>query len=682
MDPSLTEPVVGYTDGAAHLADLLSRVALCVERLHWVEGEGGVKAEQFADGVRALDRLIEGRLAATADRAALPVERLRARFGLSPRAVDLLVAAAAPGLSLELFRAALPREPERRQPDVAWLVELLAFAPADRAALLDELGPGAPLVRWRLVRLGAPRGWTPEGPLVAQPVAVSPRIAAFLGGRTAFDAAAFDPAVRLRTDSDPVAAPLLATMGRALFRTHHGRHLPAVVVGSALSGKATAATAAARAAGHPTLEVDLEGLVMAADPVSLLLDVEREARLQGALLVLRRGELLGEARADVRRAVLNLLGTGAVPVAVTTRDPLPELVRRVPGTQSVRLELPTGEEQLRLWRTALPDDVPRAAEANLDAIVGRYHLTPGDILEAGSQAIAHAHLRGPGAEVTLADLVAAVRGRLRHRLADIAELVVTPLGWGDLVLRDDVHERIREFLSTVKHRSTVMQDWGFADKVAYGRAVSALFSGPPGTGKTMVATLIAKELGLELFRVDLSRVVSKWVGETEKNLGRAFDEAGNSQAVLLFDEADALFAKRTEVKSSNDRYANLEVNYLLQRLESFEGIVILTTNHQSAVDDAFRRRLRFRIDFPTPDEAERERLWRAMMPAGAPVAGDVDFKALGRRFSMAGGYIKNAVVRAAFLAAAQAGGSIDHKTLMRAAALEWEDMGNLTMSVG
>jgi SpoVK/Ycf46/Vps4 family AAA+-type ATPase len=231
----------------------------------------------------------------------------------------------------------------------------------------------------------------------------------------------------------------------------------------------------------------------------------------------------------------------------------------------------------------------------------------------------------------------------------------------------------------VKNQAMVMDQWGFGRKVAYGRAVSSLFSGPPGTGKTMVATLIAKELGLELFRVDLSRVVSKWVGETEKNLGRAFDEAANSQAVLLFDEADALFAKRTEVKSSNDRYANLEVNYLLQRLESFDGIVILTTNHGTSVDDAFKRRLRFRIEFPTPDDAERELLWRAMLPAGAPIADDVDFRVLARKYAMAGGYIKNAVVRAAFLAASREQQSIDHDTLVHAASLEWEDMGNLAM---
>jgi SpoVK/Ycf46/Vps4 family AAA+-type ATPase len=314
----------------------------------------------------------------------------------------------------------------------------------------------------------------------------------------------------------------------------------------------------------------------------------------------------------------------------------------------------------------------------LENIVARYRLTPGDILEAGAEAIRSADLRGEGARVSLDDVEQAVRGRLRHRLGDVAELMTTPLGWDDLVVSDHVGALIIELLASIRYQAQVMEKWGFGKKLASGRAVSALFSGPPGTGKTMVATLIAKELGLELFRVDLSRVVSKWVGETEKNLGRAFDEAKNSQAVLLFDEADALFAKRTDVKSSNDRYANLEVNYLLQRLEAFEGVVLLTTNNQTSIDDAFRRRLRFRIEFPAPDAGEREMLWQAMLPPEVPVAHDIDFTELAQRYEMTGGFIKNAVVRAAYLAAGEQVPGLTKALLLRAAQLEWEAMGHLT----
>jgi SpoVK/Ycf46/Vps4 family AAA+-type ATPase len=282
-----------------------------------------------------------------------------------------------------------------------------------------------------------------------------------------------------------------------------------------------------------------------------------------------------------------------------------------------------------------------------------------------------------GSPVTLAHMTEAVRGRLRHRLKDIADVVATSVEWDDIVLREDIIDRIIELLSVVQYEKVVMDQWGFSRRFSYGRGLSALFSGAPGTGKTMIAGLIAKELGLELFRVDLSRVVSKWVGETEKNLGVAFDEARNARAILLFDEADALFGKRTEVRSSNDRYANLETNYLLQRIEAFEGIVLLTTNRDTQIDEAFRRRLRFRIEFPTPDAGEREQLWRSMIPVTAPLAGDVDFGALAERFHMTGGYIKNAAMRAAYLAATSERKVISQALLEKAAALEWEEMGKL-----
>jgi SpoVK/Ycf46/Vps4 family AAA+-type ATPase len=231
-------------------------------------------------------------------------------------------------------------------------------------------------------------------------------------------------------------------------------------------------------------------------------------------------------------------------------------------------------------------------------------------------------------------------------------------------------------VSRVRNRKRVLDEWGFARKVGKGTGLSALFSGPPGTGKTMVAGLLATELGLDLYQIDTSRLVSKWIGETEKNLARLFDAAAAGHAILLFDEADSLFAKRTDVKSSNDRYANLEVNYLLQRMESFDGISILTTNLEASVDEAFRRRLAFRIAFPLPEVDERERLWRAMLPANAAVGGPLDFRDLAQRFVMSGGYIRNAALRAAYLAAADKT-PITQRHLQRAATLEYTAMGKI-----
>jgi SpoVK/Ycf46/Vps4 family AAA+-type ATPase len=211
------------------------------------------------------------------------------------------------------------------------------------------------------------------------------------------------------------------------------------------------------------------------------------------------------------------------------------------------------------------------------------------------------------------------------------------------------------------------------------RGLTALFQGQPGTGKTLVAGVIARELGLDLYQVDLSKVMSKWIGETERNLSTIFDAAEDGQVVLLFDEADSLFAKRTEVRSSNDRYANLEVNYLLQRLDAFAGIAILTTNSGNTIDQAFKRRLSFRLSFPFPDEETREQLWRAHLPPELPVNGPLALDALARKYQLSGGYIRNACLRAAFLAA-QDETSLHQRHLERAVALEFAELGKLSNS--
>jgi len=209
----------------------------------------------------------------------------------------------------------------------------------------------------------------------------------------------------------------------------------------------------------------------------------------------------------------------------------------------------------------------------------------------------------------------------------------------------------------------------------------ALFSGPPGTGKTMLAGLIARSLDLDLYQVDLGQVVSKWVGETEKQLGKVFDQAERAHAVLLFDEADSLFAKRTEVSSANDRYGNMAVNYLLQRLEQYSGVAVLTTNNDTSLDEALQRRLTLHLYLELPEVEERERLWKSFLPSRAPVRRDIDFRALANEFELSGGYIKNAAVRAAFLAAAH-GAPIGMELLRLASALELEDMGRVVWNRG
>ncbi len=290
------------------------------------------------------------------------------------------------------------------------------------------------------------------------------------------------------------------------------------------------------------------------------------------------------------------------------------------------------------------------------------------------EALVDAHHRGaledpsPAAQAAIADA-------LRPRLGNLVERVARRVGWDALILPKDTTTRLREMVLYRRHAEQVYRRWGLGRHVT-GEGIAALFSGPPGTGKTLAASVIATELGIALYRVDLSQIVSKWVGETEKNLARLFAEARHGHAVLLFDEADSLFGKRTEVKSANDRYANLEVNFLLQKLDHFDGIAILTTNALVGIDEAFLRRLQFRVDFDAPDADARAALWRRHLPAAEHLAGDVDLDDIAERWEFSGGNIRNAAIRAAFLAA-EDGGQIHHHHLRQASTIESEELGRV-----
>jgi SpoVK/Ycf46/Vps4 family AAA+-type ATPase len=248
--------------------------------------------------------------------------------------------------------------------------------------------------------------------------------------------------------------------------------------------------------------------------------------------------------------------------------------------------------------------------------------------------------------------------------------------WDDIVLPKEVSDVLREVLVRVRHRGRVFGDWGFSERHARSRSLTALFAGPSGTGKTMAAEVIANELTLPLYRVDLASVVSKYIGETEKNLAQIFDEASSTSAVLFFDEADALFGKRSEVRDSHDRYANIEVSYLLQRMEDYDGIVILASNFRQNLDEAFVRRLHLTADFPVPDEAARLAIFQRTLPAALPLAQDVDLPALARRFRLSGGNIRNVCVTAAFLAADD-GAAVSMSHFLRAIRREHQKMGKL-----
>jgi hypothetical protein len=388
----------------------------------------------------------------------------------------------------------------------------------------------------------------------------------------------------------------------------------------------------------------------------------RETLLQGAILYLHRVDLLdagGQAGAGA---------IDALPVIFSAAADLDAL-----GEPPVIAIEPAGFSLRRqLWQTHMNGSgTPQLAEA----LAGRFRLTPGQIAAAVQQAQQQTWLRNGVEQLPHDDdYFAGSRAQSNPTLEQLAHKLVSPHTWADLVLPATPIQQLHDIVNQVRHAHTVLHEWGFARRIGVKQGVTALFSGPSGTGKSMAAGILAQALGLDMYKIDLSGVVSKYIGETEKNLDRIFEQASAGNVVLFFDEADALFGKRSEVKDAHDRYAKIEISYLLQKMEIFDGITILATNFSQNMDEAFTRRLDHVIEFPFPKPDQRERIWHGLFPPGAPLADEIDFVALAAQFELAGGNIKNCVLAAAFYAA-EAGERIGMTHLLQAVARELQKLG-------
>ena len=442
-----------------------------------------------------------------------------------------------------------------------------------------------------------------------------------------------------------------------------------VVVGPRGVGRRTVVASAAARSQRSVVAIDASRAAESTE--NLVLALHREAILRGAIpLIGDASELAtGEHAAQNRRTLARVIDAADHTCVVTTTDPGFDcpVVRQV-----IRFELraPDAPTRVGLWRTMLGDSAVEPVV--IEELAMRYPLGPGAI-----RAAARSARRATTEPLTRSDLIGGVRSSVAERFGGLADRLDVTDRWEDVVLPPETLDQVNALVSRVRHAYRVYEEWRFPRTTARGGGVAALFSGPPGTGKTLVAGVVARELDRDLFRVDLSRVVSKWVGETEKQLGELFDAAESSDALLLFDEADSLFAKRTEVKSSSDRYANLEVNYLLQRIETFHGVTILTTNLDTSIDAALRRRLAAHIVFWPPDHDERLLLWKRFATCGAPVTGTLQLDDLAAEFpDMTGANIRNASLAAAFLAAGS-NEPLSHDLLVRAARSEYRAMGRV-----
>jgi len=471
----------------------------------------------------------------------------------------------------------------------------------------------------------------------------------------------------------------------ALLQRPRGPREPApmvVIQGPRGSGRHAVAQAIARALGRPLFTAPLDAIVDIEKQLrtgGLVRTALTEARLRGALPYLPAVDaLFGDGR-EVDRGAIAALSTSPDVIVLATTGKGGVSMPFARPFHLIRMPRADLDDREAAWRTALARlDAPALPPTASTELAGRYVLGPGAIAEVAAEAAAFA--RASGTPVDRATLEESIGRRLSIHLGAYGTLVARKARFEEMVLPEDVIETLHDMIAMVKQRAQILERWGYQRHLGISRGVSALFTGDPGTGKTMAASVIASELGLELMRIDLSQVVSKWVGETEKNLARIFDEAQDANAMLLFDEADALFAKRTDVKTAQDRYANLEVNYVLQRMETFDGISVLTSNFEGSIDQALLRRLNFRVRFPEPEVDERELLWRKLLPPETGVAAGVPFRRLAERFEMTGGYIKNAIVRAAVIAARE-GRAITPDDLWAGAHVEYAEMGKVLSSL-
>jgi hypothetical protein len=545
------------------------------------------------------------------------IDVLRAAFGLNLFERELLLLCA--GVEMESALAERCAELSGRPPrsPVTFGLAMAVLADAHWAAL----APSAPLRRHRLIEVE-----TAEG-LMAAPLRIDERVLHYLAGVNELDRR-LEGIVEHRespawlSDEQWRRAAEIVEAERETSAAGFAVHL----FGDDAQGQEAIATVLARQVGLTLYVLRSEDTPAAGAEMEQFFTLwRRESILLPAMLLLQWEDETPSAMA--RRIAERLDG----PLVIASRAPL----RMHRAVRQLEINKAEPQEQLQMWKVML-GETGEAPDAELNQVAAQFRLSAETIARLAKSEPKEA-------------LWAACKMVARPRLESLAQRIVPRAGWQDLVLPELQMQMLQQLASQSRHRMQVYEQWGFAERGRRGLGLSALFAGPSGTGKTLAAEVLAHELGLDLYRIDLSAVVSKYIGETEKNLRQVFDAAETGGALLLFDEADALFGKRAEVKDSHDRYANIEVGYLLQRMESFEGLAVLTTNMKSALDKAFQRRLRFIVDFPFPDAAQREAIWKRVFPADTPTEA-LDAKRLSS-LNMAGGSIRNIALNAAFLAA-------------------------------
>ncbi len=621
---------------------------------------------------------------------ALRLDWLAQAFALSQFEVDILLICLAPEVDLRYERlfGYLQDDITKKRPSVDLVLNLLCSDLREKLAARGHFLTTAPLLLHQLVHLFDDPA-VPQPPLLSKFLRADLHIANFLLGseqQEQIDARLL-PYAQCDAPQMRIEELLLADEDKRrlvlLARSAAERRTPLIFYlhGAYGVGKRSTAEALCREVGTQLLCVEMPALVGSDEEgfESLLQLIEREARLRNAIVYWEGFDalLVDERRTWLKRFLAIVAVQSGITMlgGSTTWEPA-GAQRNLPF---IRVELlrPTHAARRHLWALALAGETRDAPHLDLDAVAAKFRFSGGQIQDAAHTARNLATWRDPQSHAISADeLNAACRLQSNRKLGELARKVTPHYAWGDIVLPPERMAQLGEIINHLKYRGRVYEEWGFDGKLAMGKGLNVLFAGPSGTGKTMAADVMAGELGLDLYKIDLSGVVSKYIGETEKNLARIFEEAETSNAILFFDEADALFGKRSEVHDSHDRYANIEISYLLQRMEEYDGMAILATNLNKNLDEAFVRRMHFTVEFTFPNEKNRRRIWEKIWPASTPCSDDLDLDFMARRFEIAGGNIRNIALAAAFLAADD-GGVVNMEHLIRATQREYQKMGKL-----
>jgi SpoVK/Ycf46/Vps4 family AAA+-type ATPase len=661
----------------------------------------GAESQTLVEDFRRLSAHVgQRRDASLREGVYLSLPHLAQIFHLTPFEEQCVLICLAPELDrkYEKLFAYLQDDVTRKKPSVDLALNLLCSTTAEKLTARLAFDPQSPLLKYRLLHVtdGSPDG---PSPLLSRFLKLDDRIVNFLLGFEQMDAR-LEPVARLvapqaALDGVVVAEEVQNRMRRFVRAQFGGAERQNVVFyfyGPYGSGKQSLAEVVCRDIGLPLVVADVSKMLDGSLPfeeTAWLLG--REAVLQPAALCLENvdGLLTDEKHQAQLKLLLEVARTFArLTFLLGSRLWKPQGLLNEDVFIDLAFPVPDDRTRKRLWESRLNGRHPFASDVDAGMLASKFRFTPGQIQDAivAAQNLSRwrsaneqfgGSLTLPTAEdapITMDDLYAACRAQSNQKLSALALKVQPKYAWGDIVLPNEQKGHLREMVNHVKYRHLVYGEWGFERKLSSGKGLNVLFAGPSGTGKTMAAEVIATELSLDLYKIDLSQVVSKYIGETEKNLDRVFREAQTSNAILFFDEADALFGKRSEVKDAHDRYANIEVGYLLQKMEEYEGVAILATNLRTNLDEAFARRMHFTVEFPFPDEEYRARIWGGIFPSEAPLAADVDFATLARSFKLSGGNIKNIALAAAFLAADEEQ-PIGMKHLMQAAKREFQKVG-------